>query len=54
MKKILIKLIKYQIKKEIINQNKIQNNQILYKSYSIMIKNYKDTIMFLEATIVKN
>ena len=51
MKWLLIKMLKRRIKKAIIEQIilKETGKTIVAKAYGPMIKNYEDTIMFLEA-----
>ncbi len=49
MKWITILLMKYALKQAIGKQSKEQN-YIVKCAYNNLIKNYKDTIMFLEAT----
>lgn len=51
MRKLTIWLIKYNLKKAIEMQKTIEND-IIVGAYNNMIKNYKDTIMFLEAEIM--
>lgn len=50
MKKLTIWLMKYNLKNAIKKQKK-ENNSIVKSAYNNLIKNYKDTIMFLEAEI---
>ena len=47
MKWIVIKILRYRIKKA--EKRKYNNGDIVAQAYSIMIKCYKDTIMFLES-----
>ena len=44
---ILIQLMKHRIYKA--KKKQLKHNSILKQAYSTMIKNYKDTIMFLQA-----
>ena len=48
MRKIAIIIMKNRLKKAQKDQEKL-NNTIVIQAYNNMIKNYKDTIMFLEA-----
>jgi hypothetical protein len=48
MRKITIWLMKYNLKKTIKKQALVDNT-IVKSAYSNMIRNYKDTIMYLEA-----
>jgi hypothetical protein len=50
MKRITIWLMKYNLNVSIRKQEK-QDNLIIKSAYNNLIKNYKDTIMFLEAEL---
>jgi hypothetical protein len=53
MKKLTLWLMKYNLKKAIKKQE-LQDNSIVKSAYNNLIKNYKDTIMFLESEITSN
>jgi len=47
MKWILIKMLKYRVNRA--EKRKSRNGSIIEQAYNNMIRNYKNTIMFLEA-----
>jgi hypothetical protein len=52
MKRITIWLMNYHLNRAKNYRNKLDND-IIIKAYDVLIKNYKDTIMFLKAEIKK-
>jgi len=50
MKKLTIWLMKYNLKKAI-KQQELHDNSIIKSAYNNLIKNYRDTIMYMEAEI---
>lgn len=53
MKKLTVWLMKRNLKNAIKKQEK-ETNSIVKYAYNNLVKNYKDTIMFLEAEITSN
>jgi hypothetical protein len=50
MKKLTLWLMKYNLK-QAIKKQELEENTIIKAAYNNLIKNYKDTIMFLDAEI---